>query len=813
VDSPGTEFLRRLQELGLGARALDTLVNANADILIKFAKEAMLTTGSSDRDGLPPDTTVRCMLQGDASDACEYRNAVCFDLPTDETPVSTPVLHVVEAGRGGPLAQLVANRNVDGFSYDFADSTEPELFKPRAMPFSSSKMLIDVVEPASTVAAAVGGSFPGLVTWLDDLFVLQNSLGSHLWGWAFSVGQPLFGLLHANLSQQLQLPPLKNLLVLSTDAGLQLHTAQAWRDGTAYSSSGTDRWAREFLEALLEYSHDVAGDGDGSAMKSASATKPNAEDSAVLRSAVRLDTAQLEALVGTASAPRQFPVAGLAQVDGSPVAGYVWDWHGYVHHQELLKQGAAIVEACVAISETENASMLHEDISDFRVLYPALPTAAEGAAAVLIAAMRGGLGLELRNAVLATACALRRLHSGNILRQALDSVATAPPPSYLLPLYRDTRPNPRLWFTTRDAAFHPLQIALVGALAAAFPQFLGIDVVDNPSANALRDVLVSSLERVPHRVCAKVGVFAGTRENLVGGIAEANHLRKFAAAKLGTPASFQKWPPGRLLLVDRAAETPDSSNVETRYSRYFVNRGEMEAVILKYDLPYTLLTDHDIYRMSLAEQAQTFASHGILVVVHGATEVNAMFLPPHSAVIEVSPFLTWCPVFTRMLTASGHHTFPIFSKLKSPALSYSFTWGISPNRTEFMRMVEEFAVRCDDKGFALASSDPECWHELRMTSAHTPIHEFEHQLLQVSCPQRFLTAFASRRCLPPMATVVLHMHAVLSHSAQAMEAIGSPRFHRGSAIARLHGIPEAAPPPPLVQPNYYANRSWRLTSP
>lgn len=132
--------------------------------------------------------------------------------------------------------------------------------------------------------------------------------------------------------------------------------------------------------------------------------------------------------------------------------------------------------------------------------------------------------------------------------------------------------------------------------------------------------------------------------------------------------------------------------------------------------------------------------------------------------------------FLRMLVNSGHFAFPIYSRLKSPLLSYSFTWGISPNRTEFLRMVAEFADRCDDKGFALASADPECWHELRMTSVVTPISEFEHQLLL------------------------------------AMEAIGAPQAHRGSPIELLHGVPEGRPPN-LVPEGYYRNNSWQLCPP
>jgi hypothetical protein len=203
----------------------------------------------------------------------------------------------------------------------------------------------------------------------------------------------------------------------------------------------------------------------------------------------------------------------------------------------------------------------------------------------------------------------------------------------------------------------------------------------------------------------------------------------------------------------------------------------MIRVLSKYRLSFTSITDADLNRMTLAEQAQTWSAHGLIIIVHGATEVNNFFLPPHAAVIEISPFLTWCPLYLHAAVAMGHHHFPIYSRIKPPTLTYSWTYTF-PEQTEeeFKKMVSDFADRCDDKGLLRASSDAECWHEVLRTSVITPIHLFEHTLLI------------------------------------ALETIGLQRPHNHSAIDLLHGVPEGRPPN-TVPYGGYENRAWHIVPP
>jgi hypothetical protein len=141
---------------------------------------------------------------------------------------------------------------------------------------------------------------------------------------------------------------------------------------------------------------------------------------------------------------------------------------------------------------------------------------------------------------------------------------------------------------------------------------------------------------------------------MVGGGAEAVLVREFAADRLGGAAvgADYRAPPEplrRVLLLDRDAGSPAQSG---SYGRGLQNRAELEAIIAKYvpRADVTLLLDSQLYAMGFREQAALFASHAVLVMAHGAGMVNAAFLPPRSAVVELNSFNMWCPIYSRMLT-------------------------------------------------------------------------------------------------------------------------------------------------------------------
>lgn len=703
---------------GLHAEALHRLFgvtpSVDAPSAEKLSPAALPAAGSQAAvDSHQVETTVRCVLQPDASDHCEYAN-VCVDLPPGAVEHGhAEKLHFLAAEGSSArvrLEQLLAQRSHTGFTYDFADTTEANiLWQERVMPFSSGRLEVDIDDPAAAHPAAAGGSFPGVVTWMDDMYITQNTLGSHLWGWALSVGFPLFGAAHANVTQGLRFPPLKNLLMLVDSGESQTAYWRAWRAGTPYAEHvGTDRWVREFLHHQLAYIVAESLGDDGAP-----------PDSEVGRASAPLRNALFpEPLPGPLGATPPVPVqpaasAGVADAAGQAVDGFVYGVEGYAQRRQLSAIAAGAVQRCAVASGVDAAavaaalaSMLGGgtgDAGDDAVAAAAASgnlkagdAGAVGAQAAAAAPWQDGAFLPARLRKLLNEGGLLTLAETRAgLRPALrtllctlhfllgrqrptDGVATAET-SASLPLdrgsnyYRDPRPNPRVWFTRRDAAFHPLQAAAAQALELLFPSVFASSTrlealrlveeamgqnADNTDAlqsfaskdpeRAVHALMAAGLERLPHRVCARRAVVSGSRENMVAGFAEANHVRRFGAVRLGAGADTlqSKWPPKRILLVDRAIDPAHDNADKIRYSRFFVNRGEMEGVLKKYAdaVPYTVLLDKEIYAMSLEQQARTFASHGIVVLVHGATEVNLAFLPPHSAVIEVSPFLTFCSV-------------------------------------------------------------------------------------------------------------------------------------------------------------------------
>ncbi len=282
------------------------------------------------------------------------------------------------------------------------------------------------------------------------------------------------------------------------------------------------------------------------------------------------------------------------------------------------------------------------------------------------------------------------------------------------------------------------------------------------------------LEHRKTRLCAQSAAVLGPKEVLVGGTAEAQLYREWGArsrveAGPNGPSLFppvinergEAVPPGvsvgappttpaqvPILLLDRGAE---SNGVTTSgyYGRRFHNRDAMEEVLKKYDLEYTLVEDADLRTLSFDAHAGLFNAHRILIVAHSAGMNNALFLPPRSAVIEVSSAGMWCPIYSRALTAAGHHVFPIYSNMIAPQQDYALSYGRGPN---YVSKVQEFRDRCETRGHVLASLDGDCWHEARGVPVFTPIHEFEVALLH------------------------------------ALDAAGTPRAHRNAAIHRLHGV-------------------------
>jgi Glycosyltransferase 61 len=693
-------LLAYLKQLGVDASDSKAAVELEALLAGRQGKEpteSAQTAVPSSREafrGLPA-STVTCRLQPDGTDICEYTNA-CIDLPTDESGTNAPSFLLVEEAGKQELRNLAKRRGVEAFAYDTADFTDPLLFRPRIMPFALPRLPVAIITPEEASMA----SGP-IVTWQEDGYILQNALGSHLWGFTASVASPLFAAAaFFNASQHLGLPPLRNLVVLSDNAGNKLHTETSWAHGTPWPKGGTDRWSRELLEAILTFI----------AKESSTAGVDKSEQPPTL-----LQTALFEPITdadydANPDGPKQRKAgllpprthrsdyAGAADPQGKPIAGLVYGIDGYRGKEELMKHGQGIVEGCMAAaakSNTDDVAKLLEEAKEW------LPKAAHD----ILLPRDGGLTPAEPRSLLVALCALKKLFvraEGKAQQQGEQSLDT---------FYHDPRPpstSLRTIYTARDANFHPTQVAVYEALKERLSGD-NRSTIDPSSMTMMTTAIKAALDRAPHRMCFKKAVVVGQRDNLVAGFAEAAYWRRFGHLQLGIPATAvsDRWPPKKVLLLDRVRDPkPEKSNAD-KFSRFFVNRHEMEQVIFKYGfvsgVNFTLLTDEDIAVMSLKEQAKVFASHGVVIVPHGATMTNFLFaLSAHTAVIEINPYNIWCPIYQHMLAFSGHVVFPIYSLEKSRYLDYSFTWPYTNEQAM------EFHKRCDDKGPWLSAQVSYC---------------------------------------------------------------------------------------------------------
>jgi hypothetical protein len=347
----------------------------------------------------------------------------------------------------------------------------------------------------------------------------------------------------------------------------------------------------------------------------------------------------------------------------------------------------------------------------------------------------------------------------------------------------------------------PFADAALGALAAT------------PALSHLGDWLVHGR---PLRVCARRAVVTGMKDHIVGGISEAETMREIAhAARIRAapdsyavppvsvlpprapgdqPVPLGNAPPGNggedgpplapILLLDRG-QTSNGFSVVGKWGRRFENLPDMLAVLKKYGLNFTHVEDPTLVAMSFEDQAALFNSHKLLIMAHGAGMVNTLFMPRRSAIIEVTPYGMYCPLFFRQNVFSGHFVFPIHSLINSPAQDYSYILGHTNPGEAYDRELHYYRTRCELRGhFTQAVTNGLCFHMAKTVSTVTPIDEFEATLLH------------------------------------ALDAVGMPLQHRGAAHHLMQGLPSeeewAAGRVPLLhhtQPGYFKNRSWHLCPP
>jgi hypothetical protein len=317
------------------------------------------------------------------------------------------------------------------------------------------------------------------------------------------------------------------------------------------------------------------------------------------------------------------------------------------------------------------------------------------------------------------------------------------------------------------------------------------------------------LEHRPTQLCAQRLIMPGAKGTLVGGNAEGGIFRDLAlharlrvgakkeggvreseekatttTKKTGKPLLRSRSKRGkkqqaRVLLFDRSSTHRASSSQSSESfssTPSFHNRAEIEAVLRHYGVNYTLLLDNELG--SFDEQAALFSHFKLLITGHGAGLANAIFMPPRSAIIEISPFSVWRPSYLKAAVLAGHAFFPIYSRLLPPQRLGDRRDGLASAGLAHIRET------CERSGPVQATvvGEETCRQLYRNADPIVaPIHEFESTLLE------------------------------------ALDAVGINRQHRGALFHMLHGVvgegeDDAANMPLLAHmaEDFYDQRKWAI---
>lgn len=161
-----------------------------------------------------------------------------------------------------------------------------------------------------------------------------------------------------------------------------------------------------------------------------------------------------------------------------------------------------------------------------------------------------------------------------------------------------------------------------------------------------------------HLVCSRSGAIPGGKNKLFTGRADADILRQAVYHHVGlmqrgvTPRPL--YPPRRITVIDRKGMN----------GRGIYNRDDVVKVVEDSGVPFELV--NSMAKLSFADQVQLMSNTGILVAPHGAALANMMFLPAHSAVIEIFPYL--------MKKNTYRYLAGLFDLLYTPV----FSWELLP---------------------------------------------------------------------------------------------------------------------------------------
>ena len=220
---------------------------------------------------------------------------------------------------------------------------------------------------------------------------------------------------------------------------------------------------------------------------------------------------------------------------------------------------------------------------------------------------------------------------------------------------------------------------------------------------------------VPERnrwICSKKGAILGLKPRFFNSIGDAHAFRLMSYSFAGvTERAKDEWPPRQITLITRIG------------TRALENIDDVVPILNSTGLTFRWI--QEMGALSWKEQVEAMAQTGILIAIHGAGLTNILFMPAHSVVIEIFPYVMYASMYRDLAATSGLYYYRIQS-IKPPNTSGAAN----------LLYEEEFMTKCDgidtDSGKEHHISSPAAFlsHECNWRSKSSPLVIDPDQLQQ-----------------------------------------------------------------------------------
>lgn len=156
-------------------------------------------------------------------------------------------------------------------------------------------------------------------------------------------------------------------------------------------------------------------------------------------------------------------------------------------------------------------------------------------------------------------------------------------------------------------------------------------------------------EKSPNSLlCSRNSVIGSSTFSPVKSMSECIYMKQGAYEMAGLLLiSLKSYPPKKLIIINR----PKSR------SRRIENLPEILELVTQMGIEYEVIEHIPPFE----DQVRQGSKAGVVLTIHGAGEMNVMWMSPHSALIEVFPWKMITPMYSDLARMCQIYYFPIYS--------------------------------------------------------------------------------------------------------------------------------------------------------